>query len=109
MPPLLKRVQVVGGMGLNTGCWKTGRTYTMTPIAGLVISIFLQPGGNADLGYTVAWAAENALNVVVSIVVTFLMPNSGQSTVTMSTHPGTNHLQIIGHFQRAQAISSLLL
>ena len=61
----------------------------MTPIAGLIVSIFLQPGGNADLGYTAAWAAENALNVAVSIVVTFLMPNSGQSTVTMTTNPGT--------------------
>jgi hypothetical protein len=76
-------------MGLNTGCWKTGRTYTMTPIAGLVISIFLQPGGNAALGYTVYWAAENALNVAVSVVVTFLLPKSGQTTVIMNVLPGS--------------------
>ena len=49
-------------MGLNIGCWKPSRTYTMTPVPGLIVSIFLQPGGS-DGRYTVSWAAENALNV----------------------------------------------
>jgi hypothetical protein len=86
--PLLKR-QVVGGMGLYTACWKAGRTYTVTPIAGVVISTFLQPGGSDVLGYTVSWAAENALNVAVSIILTFILPNNGgPSTVRMMVQPG---------------------
>ena len=50
-------------MGLNTGCWKLGRTYTMSPVSG---PTFLQPGGNATISYTVS----RALNVAVKLVVT---------------------------------------
>ena len=60
----------------------------MSPITGLVVSIFLQPGGNAAIGHTVAWAIENALNVAISVAITFLMPNSGQTTVTTTVPPG---------------------
>ena len=85
--PLLKRI--VGGMGLNTGCWKAGKTYTNSPITGLVVSIFLQPGGSPALGYTVSWAAENALDVAVRIMFTFLQPNNGgRSTVAMTLRAG---------------------
>jgi hypothetical protein len=84
--PLLKRV-VVGGMGLNTACWKGGKTYTMTPIPGLVVSMFLQPGSNAANGYTVFWAIENALNVAANVIVTFLYGNH-QSTITMTAEAG---------------------
>ena len=84
--PLLKRV--VGGMGLNTACWKPGRTYTNTPIAGLIVQIFLQPGGSDTLGYTISWAAENALNVAVRLVITCVMPVTGLMSVSMNVDPG---------------------
>jgi hypothetical protein len=85
--PLLKRV--FGGVTLNTGCWQPSRTYTLTPIAGLVVSTFLQPGGNADIGYTVSWAAENALNVAVNLIISFLSPGADDTTrVTMTIQPG---------------------
>jgi hypothetical protein len=77
-------------MGLNTGCWTAGKTYTMSPITGLVVSMFLQPGGNAYDGYSVAWAAENVLNVAINVIVTFIRPESGgQTTVTMVVTPGS--------------------
>ena len=87
--PLLKR-SLFGdmGAGLNTGCWKLGRTYTVSPFAGLVISTFLQPGGNADIGYTVSWAAENALNVAIRVVVRFILPDHGPTQVTMTVPSG---------------------
>jgi hypothetical protein len=84
--PLLKRL--TGGMSLNTGCWEASRTYTVSPIPGLVISTFLQPGGNAVIGYTVAWAAENALNVAISAVISFISPHAGRTTVSMVIQPG---------------------
>ena len=86
---LLKRV--IGGLGLNTACWKAGRTYTMVPIPGLIVSIFLQPGGSTStLGNTVSWAAENALNVAIRVLITFVLPNNdGSSTVRLDVNPGT--------------------
>ena len=78
--PLVKRVN--GGMGLNTACWSPGKTYTMSPIPGVVVSMFLQPGGSDTLGYTVSWAAENALDVAVRIVLTYILPNNGQRTAS---------------------------
>ena len=86
---MLKRVPV-GGMGLNTACWKLGKTYTMTPIQGLVVSMFLKAGGNAAdpaNDYTVFWAIENALSVAANIVVTFLY-GVHQTTVTMTVEAG---------------------
>ena len=38
--------------------------------------------------YTVAWAAENALNVVVNVIVSFFLPHAGQTSVTMTIQPG---------------------
>ena len=73
--PLVKRVY--GSLGLNTGCWKAGKTYTITPIPGVIVSTFLQPGGSDTLGYTVSWAAENALNEAIRVVLTFVLPNNG--------------------------------
>jgi hypothetical protein len=85
--PLVKRV--IGGMGLNTACWSPGKTYSVSPIPGLVVSTFLQPGGSTALGYTVSWAAENALDVAIRIIVTFILPNDGgRRTVSMSIRPG---------------------
>jgi hypothetical protein len=84
--PLLKRVY--GSLGLNTGCWKAGRTYTITPVQGLIVSTFLQPGGSTILGYTVSWAAENALDVAMRILVTFVLPTGGSSTVGLTVQPG---------------------
>jgi hypothetical protein len=85
--PLSKRV--LGSLGLNTACWKAGRTYTMTPLQGLVVSTFLQPGGNEALGYTVSWAAENALNAAVRVVLTYVLPNNGdRATLGMTVEPG---------------------
>ena len=85
--PLVKRVY--GSLGLNTGCWKAGRTYTISPVQGLVVSTFLQPGGSTVLGYTVSWAAENALNVAMRVLVTFTLPNNGgPSTVGLTVQPG---------------------
>ena len=78
-------------MGLNTACWRTSKTYTMTPLQGLIVSIFLQPGGNADIGHTVSWAAENALNVAVNVAITFLSPNApnqAPTAVAMIVPPG---------------------
>ena len=75
-------------MGLNTGCWKPGKVYTNAPIAGVIVSIFLQPGGSDTLGYTVSWAAENALNVAVTLVITCVMPATGLNSVTMTVQPG---------------------
>ena len=84
---MLKRF--LGGLTLDTGCWKAGRTYTVTPLQGLVISTFLQPGGSDTLGYTVSWAAENALNVAVRIVLTYVLPNNGgRTTLGMTVEPG---------------------
>ena len=57
----------------------------MSPIPGLVVSTFLQPGGSTDLGYTVSWAAENALNVAIRLVLTFILPNNGGSWTTGMT------------------------
>jgi hypothetical protein len=62
---------------LNTACWKAGKTYTVTPVQGVVVSTFLQPGGSTVLGYTVSWAAENALNVAMRLLVTYVLPNNG--------------------------------
>ena len=64
----------------------------MTPLPGLIVSIFLQPGGNADIGYTVSWAAENALNVAVNVAITFLLPNAPDqrpTAVAMVVQPGS--------------------
>ena len=69
-------------MGLNIACWTSGKTYTMTPIPGVVVSMFLQPGSSDTLGYTVSWAAENALDVAVRIVLTYILPNNGQRTAS---------------------------
>ena len=86
--PLLKRV-IVEGLGLNTACWKVVKTYTITPIQGLVISIFMQPGGSDLLGYTVSWAAENAVNVAMKVLLTFSLPNDGgPSSVSLTVDPG---------------------
>jgi hypothetical protein len=68
-------------MGLNTGCWKAGRTYANSPIAGLIVATYLQPGGSSTLGYTVSWAAENARNVAVRLVISYVLPNSRQPSV----------------------------
>jgi hypothetical protein len=73
---------------MNTACWKPSRTYTMTPIPGLIVSTFLQPGGNAVIGYTVAWAVENALSVAVNVVISFILPHAGQTTVNVAIQPG---------------------
>ena len=75
-------------MGLNTACWKPGRTYTITPIAGLIVEMFMQPGGSDALGYTVSWAAENALNVAVNIVFTYVIPVTGLMSVSLNVEPG---------------------
>ena len=74
-------------MGLNTACWTPGKTYTMTPIQGLIVSIFLKPGSNAANGYTIFWAIENALSVATNVVVTFLY-DVHQTTVTMTAGAG---------------------
>ena len=85
--PLLKRV--VGGMGLNTGCWKAGRTYSNSPITGLIVATYLQPGGSSTLGYTVSWAAENALNVAIRVLIAYTLPdNGGPSATTLDVEPG---------------------
>ena len=85
--PLLKRVY--GSLGLNTGCWKAGKTYSITPVQGVLASIFLQPGGSTILGYTVSWAAENALNVAMRLLLTYALPNNGgPMTVSLTVEPG---------------------
>jgi hypothetical protein len=84
--PLLKRVY--GSLGLNTGCWKAGRTYTVTPVQGIIVSTFLQPGSTV-LGSTVSWAAENALNVAMRLLLTYVLPdNGGSTTVSLTVEPG---------------------
>ena len=76
-------------MGLNTACWSPGKTYTLSPIQGLVVSTFLQPGGSTTLGNTISWAAENTLNVAVRIVLSFVLPNNGgPSTTTLTVFAG---------------------
>ena len=60
----------------------------MTPIEGFIVQIFMQPGGSAAVGYTVSWAAENALNVAVQLAIKFVLPNSVPTTVTTTLQPG---------------------
>ena len=60
--------------------------------------MFLQPGGSDTLGYSVSWAAENALDVAIRLVVTFFLPNGPQTTVGMTVRAGIISSTLIWRF-----------
>ena len=86
--PLSKRA--IGRVPLNTACWQTSKTYTMTPLQGVVVSIFLQPtGSTSTYGNIISWAVENALNVAIRVLIAYTLPdNGGPSATTLDVEPG---------------------